>query len=176
VNVNPTDYGYAAVEFLYNSNNYVKNCTFNRLRNRGSNYIHAVYVAHGSSNNRICLNKIYNTKPDPIRFRDNSNNNRVYQNNFICSGYYAYVSEWYNGEKGEVPSDNNAVYRNKFYGKFREDGKEFDRIDAIAVFKPNTVKKIDLKGSKRLWQYKNKHITSKKDSQYDKNTFISSDS
>ena len=170
-NTNTSEIGYAVVEFTYTSNNVMRNCTVSEARNRTGNYIHGVYIANNSCGNRIYKNKFYHIKPDPIRIRNGSNDNKIHANNFINTGVYAYVSDWYNGSVGEKKSYGNLVYKNKFYGKYNDSKKEFLSLDQIAIFYSKQSKK-DKADTSRLKATQNVVIKSKNDKNYNKNVFI----
>ena len=136
---------------MYSSNNIVRNCSFDHLINLEAkgNHIHGVYMAYGSSNNRIYNNTFSYVKPDPIRFRDRSNNNRVAQNTFTNSGVYAYCSEWHSVKKNETISEGNIFYNNQL-----NSGYSGSQIDEIAIFEPDKSNKLPLDAS-RLKAYGN---------------------
>ena len=94
------NYGLAAIGMINSRNNVVTNCHFVNLENRDNNgdgsaedecsHLHAVYMAHYSSNNRISWNRIERVCGDPIKVRDESNWNDVRHNRFIRTGQNAF--------------------------------------------------------------------------------------
>lgn len=96
---------------------------FEDVRNRWScGIIHSIYVAHGSTDNRIESNTFKDSCGDAIRFRDASSNNRVEGNTFIDAWADAPISDWYCDSttvKGctkktpECPSFGNVLIGNK---------------------------------------------------------------
>jgi hypothetical protein len=101
----------------------IVNNRFSDIRNRqrcGS--LHAVYVAHGSTDNLIKGNTFEKSCGDAVRFRDASGGNRVEGNTFVDAWADAAISDWYcdrsSSEKcsekyTECPSFGNAVVGNK---------------------------------------------------------------
>lgn len=124
----------AGIQFLGSSNNTIKNCTFNGLRdyNTGNN-IHGVYISTFSSNNIIqgCL--FEDIRPDPVRIRRASSNNVIEYCSFRNTGVIAYVSDWHAGEAEPEPSENNVVRYNQFYG-----GYNGIKISNVCIFKGGT--------------------------------------
>lgn len=96
---------------------------FMDIRNRWScGIIHAIYVAHGSTDNQVIGNTFEDSCGDAIRFRDASHNNRVEGNTFIDAWADAPISDWYcdsTSVKGctkktpECPSFGNVLMSNK---------------------------------------------------------------
>lgn len=99
------------------------NNKFIEIRNRQRcGLIHAIYIAHGSSDNVIVDNTFENACGDAIRFRDASGNNRVEGNTFIDAWADAPISDWYCDSSGradctkktpECPSIGNQLSGNK---------------------------------------------------------------
>jgi len=128
-----TDYSTAAVRLVNSRNNTISNSHFVYIENaapaanetdfRGS--IHAVYMAHRSSNNLIQTSQFVNVSGDPIRVRDSSDYNQIESNVFTNSGAYAY-SEWYcdisrtdcTSPVYECPSFGNLVRNNQLAGSY----------------------------------------------------------
>lgn len=99
------------------------NNRFEEVRNRWAcGIIHSIYLAHGSTDNRIEGNTFADSCGDAIRFRDASSNNRVEGNTFIDAWADAPISDWYCDStivKGctkktpECPSFDNVLVGNK---------------------------------------------------------------
>ena len=84
--------------------------------------LHALYVAHGSTENVIEENLFENSCGDAVRFRDRSDNNLVRNNRFVDAWSRSPVSDWFcnpaqrsncTKEAGECPSMNNVVEKNQ---------------------------------------------------------------
>ncbi len=74
--------------------------------------LHALYIRHHSSDNFILRNSFRNCCGDPVRVRNDSNNNRINDNEFHLAGHEATYSEWYDPSAGECPSWNNHFRNN----------------------------------------------------------------
>lgn len=120
---NPTGGGRGAVNTWNSSNNRIQNNHFFRNENVASEaaLIHGVYLAHHSNNNIIASNRFTTITGDPIRTRNDSNDNDIYDNTFVQSGYTAYYSEWFcdqacvdthPGHGRECASHGNAFFDN----------------------------------------------------------------
>lgn len=124
----------AGIQFLGSSNNTIKNCTFDGLRDYDTgNNIHGVYISTFSCNNLIQGSSFKNIRPDPIRIRRGSSNNIIEYCEFRNAGVIAYVSDWHAGEAEPEPSKNNVVRYNQFYG-----GYNGIRIANVCIFKGGT--------------------------------------
>lgn len=123
-----------AIQFLGSSNNTIKNCEFDGLRDYTTgNNIHGVYISTFSSNNIIQNCEFKDIRPDPVRIRRGSNNNIIEYNSFRNTGVVAYVSDWCAGEAEPEPSVGNIVRYNQFYS-----GYNGIQIANVCVFKPGT--------------------------------------
>jgi hypothetical protein len=123
--------GYGAVDLINSRNNIIQNNSFEYLENRGGsteeNLLHGVYLSHHSSNNVIRDNRFYRISGDPIRTRDDSNENKVFGNTFTRTGAGAYFSDWFstgdhakkNGSPLECASHGNVFYNNKLNSGYR---------------------------------------------------------
>ena len=86
----------AAVRLVNSSGNRIVNSHFVSIVSSAQpGILHAIYAAHGSSENLILRNRFKSCCGDTIRFRDASNGNTVEGNRFILSGENAAVSDWY---------------------------------------------------------------------------------
>jgi len=107
-------------------NKLINNTFMNQQRfidNKSTNgLLHAIYIAHNSTNNIIKNNYFENCDGDPIRIRDMSHNNLIEGNTFYHCGKKAPVSEWFcNADirddctktSAECPSYNNLVENNQ---------------------------------------------------------------
>lgn len=120
------DFAYAAVDLVNSRNNRIINCHFVNIENSGStadkSHLHALYISNYSSNNIIQRNRFEIVCGDPIRTRDESNNNFIEDNNFINTGEKAFFSDWYcspattsspcTKTSGECPSYGNEFRNN----------------------------------------------------------------
>lgn len=100
--------GYYAVLLHGSSHATIADTSFVAIENEVSpGLIHGVYVAHGSSHNRMIRLTMNEVSGDPIRFRDASSWNTVEGSSFLYSGSRAPVSDWYN-RTTEAPSWGNT--------------------------------------------------------------------
>jgi hypothetical protein len=74
--------GYGGIVLTESSDNRISNNTFEKLENRESSYIHAIYVTHKSSHNVFSGNSITEVSSGPIKVRDASNFNTFDSNTF----------------------------------------------------------------------------------------------
>lgn len=90
-------YGVAALDLVNSSDNYVRANQFLYLENGTPNqsHIHAVYMAHGSSNNIVINNKFRYISADAVRIRNQSNGNEVTGNTFDHTGQHAHLVDWF---------------------------------------------------------------------------------
>ena len=86
----------AAVRLVNADKVEIVNNRFARISNRWScGLIHALYVAHGSTNNLIEDNTFEDSCGDAIRFRDGSSGNKVVRNSFVDAWADSPISDWY---------------------------------------------------------------------------------
>ena len=118
----------AVLRLVNSDHNVISGNYFGRIRNNKlCGLLHAVYIAHGSTENLIQNNTFENSCGDAIRFRDRSNDNVVRDNNFIDAWALSPVSDWFcnpkdRAERGggqctkhaaECPSYNNLLENNR---------------------------------------------------------------
>jgi hypothetical protein len=113
----------AAIRLVNSDRNIIFRNKFINIRNsERCSLLHAIYVAHDSTDNVIESNIFDSGCGDAIRFRDSSHRNIVKDNTFRDAWDKAPVSDWYcdggNREDctksaGECPSLNNVVDSNK---------------------------------------------------------------
>jgi hypothetical protein len=120
--------GYGAIDLVNSRNNVIQNNRFTSLENAGSpaemGLIHGVYLSHHSSGNLIKENRFYNISGDPIRTRNSSSDNKIYDNTFDRTGSNAYFSDWFTsgvrgGRAGECASTGNSFYNNDLISGYR---------------------------------------------------------
>lgn len=142
-NFNPKlPFGMYAVQLLNSKKNILKKNTFKNIINTHNEaWLHGIYISTYSSQNRVTDNRFENISGDPIRIRNNSNDNQISGNLFSKSGMFASISEWYcrkdeheKCENSECPSWNNHVMNNSYSTSFS--GKS---ISATTVFQSNTM-------------------------------------
>lgn len=113
-------YGYGAIVLTNSSNNRIVNNHFDNIENASPNggYIHGLYITHYSSNNDIERNSFAYNSGDPVKFRNMSNYNEVYENTFVRTGTHSF----YRGEFCDLQCaiDNDiprqcASYHNRFF-------------------------------------------------------------
>lgn len=113
----------AALRLVNSDRNVIVGNQFVGIRNNSQcPLIHALYVAHGSTNNLIEGNTFEDSCGDAIRFRDRSDNNVVRKNTFTDAWSRSPVSDWFCNPAqrsdctkavGECPSIGNLVEENK---------------------------------------------------------------
>ncbi|WP_444919462.1 right-handed parallel beta-helix repeat-containing protein [Microbulbifer sp. CnH-101-G] len=106
--------GYGVVDFVNSDNNSIYNNVFYRAENISSQdfLLHGVYLAHDSVGNKVYDNYFHLVSGDPIRVRDRSSDNRIYNNYADRAGQRAFLSSWHNSVNGEQASYNNVVENN----------------------------------------------------------------
>ena len=112
----------AAIRFVNSRNNVIKHNKFIVVRNNKCNGMHALYIAHHSSNNQIIENEFNHACGSPVRLRDSSNDNLAVGNIFRDIQSKAIFDEWYcnrsiskrtcTKKTPECPSWNNRYERN----------------------------------------------------------------
>jgi hypothetical protein len=124
--------GFGAIDLINSDHNIIQNNTFWYLENIGNSreatLIHGVYLSHHSSDNLITGNSFHRISGDPIRTRDNSNRNRIFNNTFKRTGANAYFSDWFDTDEGaarvECASRGNEFYSNQlisgYHGSIEE--------------------------------------------------------
>ncbi len=120
---NQRNYSTAAVRLINAHGVQIINNNFSQIRNRERcKLIHAIYVAHGSTDNVIKDNDFQDTCGDAVRFRDASSDNKVEDNNFTDAWVDAPISDWYcdgtnrqdcTKKTAECPSFGNIISGNK---------------------------------------------------------------
>ena len=86
----------AAVRLVHSKNNQIINNHFvNILSSVSCGQLHALYIAHMSSDNQILRNRFENSCGDPIRIRDYSNGNVINENTLTKVGIIAAYTDWY---------------------------------------------------------------------------------
>jgi hypothetical protein len=113
----------AAIRLVNSDKNIIKNNSFKNIKNTSRCVLlHALYVAHGSTDNIIEGNSFEDSCGDAVRFRDASDNNIVRKNTFIDAWARSPVSDWFcnQGQRedctkasGECPSNNILIEDNK---------------------------------------------------------------
>jgi len=109
----PGDMGYAALEFANSSNNYVRANHFIRIENASpdESHIHGIYAAHGANNNQVINNNFHRITGQPIRTRNQSNNNDIYGNKFERTGLpiHGQYGEWFCDPTCQASSPSNPL-------------------------------------------------------------------
>lgn len=131
----------AAIRFVNSSGNSVERNNFVTIRNvNGCGGLHALYLAHFSSRNRIVQNRIDDFCGSAIRFRDRANDNLVAGNVYQRAEASPAVEEWFcdmkgrkgcTKEKGECPSTGNVDTRNSI-----EETADTKRVSIIGPTTP----------------------------------------
>lgn len=113
----------AAVRLVNADRVQIVNNRFAQINNRSScSLIHALYVAHGSTDNLIEDNNFEDSCGDAVRFRDGSSGNKVVRNAFVDAWADAPISDWYcdassrkdcTKKTPECPSFDNEVADNR---------------------------------------------------------------
>lgn len=118
-----------AVRLFSSNGNTIINSHFVGILNDAStaSAIHAVYLAYGSSHNRIERNRLANINGDPIKVRDLANYNYIGSNRFINTGLNAYYVD--NPQPDECPSFGNEFRDNELGGGYYGPIDVFKRYD-----------------------------------------------
>jgi hypothetical protein len=118
----------AAIRLVNSDRNVIVGNQFVRIQNKKlCGLLHALYIAHGSTENLIEDNTFEDSCGDAVRFRDGSGDNIVRSNLFFDSWSRSPVSDWFcnpadrkerggkecTKEAGECPSYNNLIENNK---------------------------------------------------------------
>lgn len=115
--------GRGSINTWNSSDNLIQSNHFFRNENVDSELalIHGVYLAHHSNRNVIISNSFNTISGDPIRIRNDSNDNHIFDNDFVLTGLSAYYSDWFcdqpcvdshPGHGRECASHGNAFYDN----------------------------------------------------------------
>lgn len=109
----PSDeFGYAAVDLVNSSDNYIRANHFRYLENAApdGSHMHGVYLAHGSSRNTVTKNKFYMISGQPVRTRNLSNFNDFGENTMELTSNSSHYGEWFCDETcaAQYPSDHGA--------------------------------------------------------------------
>lgn len=125
----------AALRLVNSDRNVIAKNTFSNIKNNKlCGLLHALYIAHGSTDNRIEDNVFEDSCGDAVRFRDRSDNNVVRNNQFTDAWSQSPVSDWFCNPKqrgnctkvqGECPSSNILVEGNKVTAKSAKQAKVF---------------------------------------------------
>lgn len=112
----------AAVRFVNSRDNLVELNYFRSIRNKkGCGALHALYLAHFSSGNRIVNNTFDDACGSVIKLRDRSNDNVIENNRFKHIQKAPAVEEWFcdmdarkdcTKKRGECPSTGNIQRKN----------------------------------------------------------------
>lgn len=118
-----TNPGYGAINLWNSSNNTFRNNTFTNIENSAPNegMMHGVYAAHHSSGNQIFDSRFEGISGDPVRVRNDSNDNDIYNNTFKRTGVRAQYSDWFchqwcseqNDQARECASHGNTFHHNE---------------------------------------------------------------
>jgi hypothetical protein len=116
----------AIVRLVNSRQNMIAGNVFDGMKGKDCKLLHAIYLAHGSSRNVITDNEFLNGCGDPIRVRDRSNQNLIYDNRFDRVGNKAAYTEWYctsrtRCRRDECPPAGNEFFNNSLGTNF--DGK-----------------------------------------------------
>jgi hypothetical protein len=123
--------GYGAIDLVNSRNNVIQGNRFVSLENAGGPrtmaLIHGVYLSHYSSGNVISGNHFYGISGDPIRTRNGSGENKIYDNIFERTGSNSFFSDWFadgaeaaqEGGGSECASTGNSFYDNSLISGYR---------------------------------------------------------
>lgn len=113
----------AAIRLVNSDHNVIEDNQFTHIRNNKlCGLLHAIYVAHGSTENLIAGNTFEDSCGDAVRFRDDSGDNIVRANKFIDAWSRSPVSDWFcnpaqrsncTKKEDECPSYNNLIEKNE---------------------------------------------------------------
>lgn len=107
----PEAFAYGGVDLVNSSDNTIRNNHFVNNENLSPNagLIHGVYLAHHSKRNAVAANRFSFISGDPVRTRNDSNDNDIYSNTFERTGVSAFYSEWF--------CDASCVEQNPGHGR-----------------------------------------------------------
>jgi hypothetical protein len=88
---------YGGITAINSSDNRIQNNHLLHLENTGSasGQVHGVYLAHWSKRNVITGNRFLYITGEPMRTRNDSNDNDIYGNSFERTGTASFYSEWF---------------------------------------------------------------------------------
>jgi hypothetical protein len=119
----PSHYGWGALDFVNSSDNLIVGNRFERLENAGDDgLMHGVYLAHDSSRNIVTGNRFVDISNDPVRVRNDSDDNQVYRNVFVRAGADGFLTDWFcdatcvaanPGHTRECASHGNVLHDNE---------------------------------------------------------------
>ena len=120
----PSHYGWGALDFVNSSDNLIVGNQFVRLENAGADagLMHGVYLAHYSSRNIVSGNLFDGITDDPMRVRNDSDDNQVFGNVFKRGGSLGYFTDWFcdttcvaqnPGHTRECASHGNTFHHNE---------------------------------------------------------------
>lgn len=123
------EYGFGGVTGKNSSGNQIVNNHFVHLENEAPSEagIHGIYLAHGSSNNYVKSNYFEWISGNPMRVRNDSNDNNIRDNTFKRTGLGSYYSDWScgtkcseenNGQAFECASHGNLFRYNDLYSGY----------------------------------------------------------
>ncbi len=145
-----TTYSSSAVCFINSRFNIIKNCYFTNIENDKKNkediLIHALYFAHYSSNNIVEKCNFSYISGDPIRVRDESNNNIINKNIFTKTGSHAFFSEWFccsetTSKKCTKESGECSSFGNQFINNLCNRGYNNTKIQTYDLYGENSFTK-----------------------------------
>ena len=90
-------YAYGGIDLVNSSDNRIQNNHFLHNENTGgaAGLVHGIYLAHWSKRNTVTANRFYYISGEPMRTRNDSNDNDIYGNTFERTGTVSYYSEWF---------------------------------------------------------------------------------
>lgn len=118
----------AALRLVNSRGNVIENNYFRSIRNYPVSScpgLHAMYVAHSSSGNRIVHNTFDDFCGSAVKLRDGSGDNEILRNSFKTADRAAAIEEWFcdlaktaecTKKSGECPSAGNIAKDNTFDG------------------------------------------------------------
>lgn len=130
----PGQTGYGVVLFTDSSHDTIANNTFDDIYNSGDqDELHGLYITHFSSSNTVDRNLFENTNGEPVKVRDRSNDNDIYDNTFKATGgVAAYLDDFCNQQCVNTASPKKyrecASYGNRFADNTIETGPTWDLI------------------------------------------------
>jgi hypothetical protein len=122
-------FGYAAVDLVNSSDNYIQFNQFQQNENLGGErgLIHGVYLAHGSKRNVVAMNRFSYITGGPVHVRNESDDNEIIGNTFLRTGSGAAYYDWFcdsrcvranPGQARECPSRGNVFRDNDVISRY----------------------------------------------------------
>lgn len=121
-------YGFGAIDLVNSRQNLIRNNHFVNLENTASRAaaLHGVYLAHHSSANTVAANRFEKISGDPIRTRNDSNDNDLFDNVLRRTGETAQYTDWF--------CDTDCAQRHNKSRECASHGNRFHENDNVSDY------------------------------------------